>query len=499
MDEFPCDGSPVQSPIIETAKAIKPPRRAVNVKPVGGLVLLAFLVLQAPAVQALALVRGPYLQQGTPMSMIVRWRTDVAAESTLRYGPAPDNLSTTISTPGLVTEHEVEVQSLQPFTQYFYSVGTTSVALAGADPAHYFVTSPEVGTSHATRIWVIGDSGRNSVKSAQVRDEYLNFAGNQLADVWLMLGDNAYNTGTDAEYTNAVFNNYPGVLRNTVLWPAPGNHDYYDGTPPDSSSPITETGPYYDAFTLPTLGEAGGVSSGTETYYSFDYANIHFVSLNTYKTDCSVGSPVYNWVVADLAATSQDWIIAFLHFPPYSRGGRDSDTDGHMTNVRTLYNPVFEAGGVDLVLTGHSHTYERSMLIDGHYGVASTLSPANILHGGDGDPSGDGPYLKSPLDPVAHGGTVYVVNGVGENAHADGGALDHPVMVTSFELEGSMVIDIDGSTLDARFISYSGDELDRFQILKEVHVPGSGLVAQVALGFLLVGSVWVVVRQPAAS
>jgi hypothetical protein len=188
------------------------------------------------------------------------------------------------------------------------------------------------------------------------------------------------------------------------------------------------------------------------------------------------------WLHADLAATDQDWTIVFLHFPPYSAGGRDSDVDYHMTNVRTKFNPVFEQYGVDLVLAGHSHTYERSMLIDGHYGVQATLTSANLLGAGDGDPNGDGPYQKHALGMVPHEGTVYVVNGVGENAHADGGPLDHAVMVTSLEIEGSMVIDIDGDRLDAVFISRYGDILDRFRIVKALtFVPATPVLALLAL------------------
>jgi hypothetical protein len=113
-----------------------------------------------------------------------------------------------------------------------------------------------------------------------------------------------------------------------------------------------------------------------------------------------------------------------------------------MVKVRTLYNPLFEAAGADLVLAGHSHTYERSMLIDGHYGLSNSLTPENIIDAGDGDPLSNGAYFKPTTGNAPHEGTVYVVNGVGENAHADGGTLDHPAMVSSFEIEGSMVIDI---------------------------------------------------------
>ena len=56
------------------------------------------------------------------------------------------------------------------------------------------------------------------------------------------------------------------------------------------------------------------------------------------------------WLQQDLASTNQPWLIAFFHHPPYAKGSHDSDVDV----------------GVDLVLTGHSHCYERSYLIDGH-------------------------------------------------------------------------------------------------------------------------------------
>jgi hypothetical protein len=394
--------------------------------------------------------------------------TDISSESRLSYGDSPTNLTATITEPGPTTEHGIAITDLQPFTKYYYSVGTSTQTLAGADPDHFFVTSPSVGSLQHVRIWAIGDSGYNTPKSAEVKNEYLNFAGNHPADVFLMLGDNAYGQGTDNQVTVGLFNNYEDIVRNTVLWPTPGNHDF--AGVPESSDPATETGPYYEAFELPTQAEVGGVASGTETYYSFDYANIHFVSINILSIPIMPGSTLSNWIAADLASTNQDWVIVYLHYPSYSRGGRDSDTSYFMVQVREWINPILEQGGADLVLAGHSHTYERSKLIDGHYGVAATLTPANVLDPGDGDPLGDGPYLK-PAGRTPHSGTVYVVNGVGENAHADGGALDHPIMVTSFELEGSLVVDVTGGVLNANFVSRYGDILDSFSIQKSVALP----------------------------
>ena len=88
------------------------------------------------------------------------------------------------------------------------------------------------------------------------------------SDAWILLGDNAYNNGTDAEYQTNFFNIYQNSLtKNHVLWPAPGNHDYAQSAARQADHLI----PYYDMFTLPKNGEAGGVASNTEAFYSYNY------------------------------------------------------------------------------------------------------------------------------------------------------------------------------------------------------------------------------------
>jgi hypothetical protein len=225
---------------------------------------------------------------------------------------------------------------------------------------------------------VIGDSGTANANAAAVRDAYINYTGNRHTDLWLMLGDNAYQSGTDAEYQNAVFNMYPTLLRQSVVWPTLGNHD---GAAANSA---TQSGPYYDIFTLPKNAEAGGVASRTEAYYSFDYGNIHFVVLDSFETSRAPNGAMLTWLANDLAATNQPWIIAYFHHPPSTIGSHNSDTEIELIEMRQNALPILEAGGVDLVLAGHSHSYERSYLLDGHYGLSSTLTPS-MIRDGDGD------------------------------------------------------------------------------------------------------------------
>jgi len=133
--------------------------------------------------------------------------------------------------------------------------------------------------------------------------------------------------------------------------------------------------------------------------------------------------------------------------------------------MRQRFQPMMEAYGVDLVLTGHSHSYERSVLLDGHYGLSGTYSPAlHAVDAGDGDPAGNGAYVKSAIGPDPNTGTVAAVPG--SASQISGGTLNHPVMEKSLNILGSMVIDVVGRQLDARMIGVSGNVLDRFQIVK---------------------------------
>jgi hypothetical protein len=226
-------------------------------------VLFLSLLSLSFGASAQTVTRGPYLQTGTPTSVYVKWRTSAVTNSTVRYGLTAGNLSQTASNASSTTEHEIRLTGLSADTQYFYSVGTSTQTLAGGS-SYFFVTAPPTGTVKPTRIWVLGDSGTANASAAAVRDGYHTFnAGSPYADLWLMLGDNAYDDGTDAEFQAAVFDMYPQTLRQSVLWPTLGNHDGHTAT---ASS---QTGPYFDIFKLPTAGEAGGAPSATEAYYSF--------------------------------------------------------------------------------------------------------------------------------------------------------------------------------------------------------------------------------------
>ncbi|HYM82422.1 MAG TPA: metallophosphoesterase [Candidatus Limnocylindria bacterium] len=422
------------------------------------------------------ITRGPYLQTGSHNQVKVRWRTNVATDGRVRYGLTAGNLNLTASNATATIEHELALTGLAPNTTYYYSIGTIAQTLAG-DVTYRFVTAPAPATHKPTRIWVIGDSGTGSGAAAAVRDAYSAYTGVRSTDLWLMLGDNAYQTGTDAQYQTGVFDMYPVILRQSVLWPTRGNHDQIHAGPDND---------YYDLFTLPTAGQAGGLASGSEAYYSFDYGNIHFICLDSEGTSRTVGGAMAQWLRNDLAATPRDWVIAYWHHPPYSRGSHDSDdsldSGGRLKDMRMNFLPILDSAGVDLVLTGHSHSYERSFLVNGHYGVSSTLTSAMIRDGGDGRPAGDGAYAKATLGTGPNEGAIYAV--AGSSAQVGGGTLNHPVNVISLNELGSMVLDVNGSRMDARFLSSTGQVRDSFTIIKGAPVAVEPRGSESALSLL---------------
>lgn len=131
---------------------------------------LLYAVFTAGEAVAQSLTRGPYLQLGTPTSIIVRWRTNVSTNSRVRYGTELGNLTSMVDRATLTTEHEVTLTGLTPNTRYYYAVGTSTQTFAGEDPTHVFRTSPPAGTVKPTRMWVLGDSGEANANASAVRE-----------------------------------------------------------------------------------------------------------------------------------------------------------------------------------------------------------------------------------------------------------------------------------------------------------------------------------------
>lgn len=442
-----------------------------------------FFLFSSASFLSAEITRGPYLQLAHSGGITIVWRCDEELASP-RVSCWEEG-----ETPSPRSFEEVKVRTMTsseplskiPAGQYQYEVSLTGLAanrsfgyalfdgeqlLSSQQESLTFSTHPEIGDSQTTRIWVVGDSGTGAQHQRDVHEAMRTFTKGEPIDFYLHVGDMAYGQGTDVQFQKRFFEPYQKTLQETVCWASMGNHEG------KSSNGKTGIGPYYDAYVCPTKGEAGGVPSGTEAFYSFDYGDIHVICLNSYDLDRKPTGAMAQWLKKDLAATKAKWILGFWHHPPYTKGTHDSDIERELVEMREYIMPILEDGGVDLVLSGHSHIYERSMLIDGAYQTPTTADGV-VLDDGDGHPKGDGPYRKSG-EVTPHNGTVAVVTGHGGALGRDSKGII-PFMRSIVLDHGSMVLDIEGDTLTSLMLDRWGKERDRFQILKKGTVKHSAI------------------------
>ena len=449
----------------------------------------------ATAANAQQLLRGPYQQKKTKNSINIRWRTADSTNATVYYGTSLNNLNLSVTDTTSLSDHDLELKNLQPFTKYYYKIESGGNTLSGPDTAHWFRTAPVPGTVQPIRVWAVGDFGKGNQGQKDTRDAYLNYSKDKETDVWLWLGDNAYTDGTDQNYQDHVFeHNYAfgEIFKFMHFYPCPGNHDYNSVCGiPCQQDPNTHKGPYYDIITVPSNGEAGGKPSSLENYYSYDYGNVHFISLNSELgsptaafdwigayTNGATTSPMLQWLKDDLAQNTQPWVIAYWHQPPYTKGSHDSDLfyELYMKAMRQNIGPILEQYGVDLVVNGHSHAYERSFLLKGHTGLSSTFNPQqHLVNGTSGNEDIGEAYIKYTDGPTPNVGTVYVVTGNG-GSDVDASKAGfyngkaHPAMFYfdgGTNVCGSLVLDIDGNKLNGKYLSSTGAVKDKFTIVKQ--------------------------------
>ncbi|MES2630108.1 MAG: T9SS type A sorting domain-containing protein [Bacteroidota bacterium] len=419
---------------------------------------------------AAAIVRGPYLQTGTSESIIIHWQTDEPTNSKVTYGPTANSHPHSVTDTAQTTEHIVKLTGLTPYTKYYYTIGSTTVKIQG-DSANYFMTSPTPGAEGKYTFWVTGDCGTSSTNQKNVRDRYNTYIGNGVTNGWLLLGDNAYNSGTESEFTSNFFNIYQNdIMKHAPLWPALGNHDYANNFANQDSHNV----PYFGIFDLPKNAEAGGVPSKSEAFYSYDYGNVHFISIDSYGREEGTRlydtlGPQVQWIKADLASNTKKWVVAYWHHAPFTKGSHNSDTEDELKRIRTNFVRILERHGVDLILTGHSHSYERSKLQKGHYDVETTFN-ANTHNISQSSGKYDGSansctYLK---DSLHTDGTVYVVAGSSGQLSGTTSGYPHNMMYYSdVTTSGSLVLEFDGSRMDAKFVCADGQIRDNFTIIKD--------------------------------
>ena len=191
-------------------------------------------------------------------------------------------------------------------------------------------------------------------------------------------------------------------------------------------------------------------------YYSFDINNVHVLTMAT-EEKFSTDSEQYNFVVNDLrkAANNPDinWIIVSMHYPFYSSPNtcKEADCAGNEES-RDLFHPLFDKYGVDLVLQGHVHNYQRSFPLK--FNQESSSKPLVTSN--------------SRTDYENPNGVIFAIVGTGGvNIH---GLSDlAPFMAYQQDSKfGILDMHISDDKLDAKFVSNNGATLDHFSISKTV-------------------------------
>ncbi|HEX5614066.1 MAG TPA: metallophosphoesterase [Acidimicrobiia bacterium] len=203
---------------------------------------------------------------------------------------------------------------------------THTVAYVPFDPA----------AEAALHIAVLGDVGDSGSRLAATADAVARIDGSDPFDSVLLLGDNVYPAGDPKRLQTTVFQPFaPELDHGAALLAILGNHDVRDG---HADSQVA------------ALGMPG-------RWWARTFDDVLVVGLDSNATD---DPDQLAWLEETLAASAARWKIVAVHHPPYSAGYQGSDH-----GVRDRFSPLFARYGVQLVLSGHEHDYQRSVPIDG--------------------------------------------------------------------------------------------------------------------------------------
>ena len=200
-----------------------------------------------------------------------------------------------------------------------------------------------VETDDFVRFAVLGDSGSGGRNAMEIATRMAEAYGRAPYGLVIHVGDVSY-YGSIADRWEAVFQRpYAPLLDAGVRFEiAVGNHEYEEKPSAYANAEIADL--------LRLAGEEG-------RYYRVRRGPVDFFILDS-STPLITGNAAAEqlaWLEKELAASDAAWKVAALHHPPYSSGKR-----GSWLQVREAVEPLFVKYGVDLVLTGHDHFYERT-------------------------------------------------------------------------------------------------------------------------------------------
>lgn len=356
--------------------------------------------------------------EGDPSNSItISWKTRINTDtSSVQYGITNEYGETSFGKSfiyHIASEmlHQVKIENLSPDTLYHYRVGDN---IAGWSKDLTFRTAPVKSKNFTFTVY--GDQGTSKISKQNVAQI------SKIKPVFhIHTGDLSYSNGFPSVW-DYWFDLIEPISSYSLYFPTIGNHEFEGGL-----------SLYLEQFALPN----------NERWYSFNWGNTHFVSIEINSELIDDGDQ-YEWLIDDLSKTSKDndinWIIVFFHYPPYSSGEKNPG----IVNLRSDLLPILELYNVDLVLNGHDHIYQRTFPLKN-----STVTSTD-----------EDKYV----DPT---GIIYVVTGGGGKSLYD---LVNPEPYWSAYRESIyhfLSISINGNYLHLKAIKTGdGSIIDDFQIIK---------------------------------
>lgn len=381
--------------------------------------LCGFAFLVSPLL-AVTFVHRPYVQNLREDRVSILWSTRENLTGTVQYSTDTSFSQSTsaqlrafpTSATGLpfpFYQYQADLTGLSPGTDYFYRIFMNGENVTAEGEYRIHTAGPGPFT-----FLVFGDSGAGTAAQTQLTLRMITEQPNFVIHV----GDIAYQDGTFGQFTANYFDYYATLMRRSCFFAAPGNHEYQTpGAAPYLAlhSPPTATVPLADL----------------DRYYSFDWADAHFIALDSNLLDnayAAAGARMLDWLENDLATSRALWRVVYFHHIPYPVSQHIDDP--LCTAARERVVPILEKYGVQLVLTGHEHNYERSV-----------------------------PMRSGAAVAPATRGTIYITTG-------GGGATLHPVRPRDYYVKQGSVyhylrVDADASQMTVRAIGADGREFDR--------------------------------------
>lgn len=274
----------------------------------------------------LKIVKGPYLQNVSQTGITIMWETNILSDSFIHLGWT-SNYELTVKrdkTQKLI--HEFPLKNLSVGRKYHYKVESSRASKVLSE-GYTFKTAPAENTPFSFVAW--GDNRTNF----DICTEVAKLIFNKKPDFIINSGDIVESGISYNRWEKEYFTPLRSVMSIIPSFVSIGNHEQ-------------DAEWFYKFLSQP----------GNETWYSFNYGNAHFISINSEK-DYSPESEQYKWLLSDLQsekAKKAVWKFAFFHDPPYTEGRHSPNT-----NIQEILVPLFEQYKINMVFNGHNHCYER--------------------------------------------------------------------------------------------------------------------------------------------